>query len=710
MPVSKNQRNLLFAIDLKGNLIMRHFVWFAAAAAMAALVCPVARADEGMWLFTSFPKAEVQKRHGVQVTDEFLRHMQMSAVRFNSGGTGSFVSPDGLLFTNHHVGADCIQKLSSAGSDFMKNGFLAKAQAEERACPDLELNVLASIEDVTAKVKPAEAASQSPAEANRLRKAAMSEIEKACNASTGLRCDVVTLFSGAQYHLYKYKKYTDIRLVFAPEFDIAFFGGDPENFTYPRYDLDIAFFRAYEDGKPAKVENYFKWSKTGAKEGELVFVPGNPGSTGRLQTVTELEFQRDIAFPLTLRRIESLISALQTYMNQGEEQHRVGNDILFGQQNSFKAISGFNRGLNDQKLMSKKRADEQDLRKRIAADDAQREKFGKLWDELSTAYGGYRGYYTRYSLLESGATRGSALFALARSIVRYAEQTRKPNAERLREYAETALPAREQAMYSPAPITPPMEIAVLADYFAFIAKELGAADPLVVQIVDGKTPRQAAEMYVNSSKIIDIAERKRLAADPAAVAASTDGMIRLARMIDGPALELRKKVEDEVEGVVTRASAQIAQARFDLSGGTEYPDATFTLRVAFGPAKGYKNDQGKNVAWATTFSGLWPKGTGKAPYVIPPSWLKAKSKLKGSTAFNFVSTADTHGGNSGSATLNPKGEVVGILFDGNIEGLPNRFVYTDETARSVHVASQGIAEALKFVYAADNLLKELGLN
>ena len=689
---------------------MKYSLCLPAFAALASLLSPTARADEGMWLLSAFPKAEIQKRHGVQVTDEFLRHMQMSAVRFNNGGTGSFVSPQGLLFTNHHVGADCIQKLSAAGQDYMKNGFVARTPAEERSCPDLEINVLASIEDVTAKVKAAEGATANPIEANRLRKAGMSSIEKACSDATGMRCDIVTLFSGAQYHLYKHKKYTDIRLVLAPEFDIAFFGGDPENFTYPRYNLDITFFRAYENGQPAKVADYFKWSKTGAKEGELVFVPGNPGSTGRLQTVTELEFQRDVSFTLNLRRLESIISALQTYMKEGDEQQRVGNENLFGQQNSFKAISGFNRGLNDPKLMAKKRAAEQDLRKRIAADAAQREKFGKLWDELATSYGNYRTYYARYALLESGATRGSSLLSLARGIVRYAAQTRKPNADRLREYVETALPAREQAMYSPAPITPSMEIAVLADYFAFLAKELGAKDPVVVQILDGKSPRQAAESYVNSSKITDVAERKRLAADPAAIAASTDGMIRLARIIDAPALEVRKKYEDGVESVVTRAAAQIAQARFDLSGGSEYPDATFTMRVAFGPVKGYKNAQGKNVPWTTTIAGLWPKATGKEPYVIPPTWLKAKAKLNPSTPFNFVSTADTHGGNSGSATLNPKGEIVGILFDGNIEGLPNRFVYTDEQARSVHVASQSIAEALKFIYTADNLLKELGLD
>jgi len=663
-----------------------------------------------MWLFTSFPKAEIQKRYGIQVTGEFLQHMQFSAVRFNSGGTGSFVSPDGLLFTNHHVGADCIQKLSSSGQDYMKNGFIARTRSEERACPDLEVNILTGIEDVTPKVKAAEAGSKDPVEANRLRKAGMSALEKACTDSTGSRCDIVTLFSGAQYHLYKYKKYTDIRLVFAPEFDIAFFGGDPENFTYPRYNLDVTFFRAYENGQPVKPAHFFKWSPSGVRNGELVFVPGNPGSTGRLQSVTELEFQRDVSFPLTLRRLESIIAALQTYMKEGGEQFRVGNENLFGQQNSFKAISGFNRGLNDAKLMSKKRAAEQDLRKRIAADDTQREKFGKLWDELATAYGAYRGYYARYALLESGATRGTTLLALARGIVRYAQETRKPNADRLREYVETALPAREQAMYSTAPITPGMEIAVLAEYFTFISKELGSFDPVVVRILDGKSPRQAAEHYVNTSKIIDVAERKRLASDPAAIESSTDGMIRLALILDAPARELRKRYEDQVESVVTRAAAQIAQARYDLSGGKEYPDATFTLRVAFGPVKGYKNDKGQNVPWATTFSGLWPKATGKDPYVIPPTWLKAKSKLNPKTAFNFVSTADTHGGNSGSATINAKGEVVGILFDGNIEGLPNRFVYTDEQARSVHVASQSVVEALKFIYGSSNLLKELGFD
>jgi len=665
-------------------------------------------ADEGMWLFNRFPVEEVAKRHKFRATPEFLDLMQKAAVRFNNGGTGSFVSAEGLLFTNHHVGADCIQKLSSNEADYMKNGFLANSRDDEKQCPDLEVNVLLDIEDITAKVNDGIPADADPAEANRLRKAKMSELEKACATSTGRRCDTVTLFSGALYHLYQYKRYTDVRLVFAPEFDAAFFGGDPENFTYPRHCLDAAFFRAYENGAPAKVERWFRWSKTGVREGELVFVPGNPGSTGRLMTVAELEFTGQTAYPLVLRRLKSLIDSLDAYMKQGDEQRRVGNENQFSQQNSFKAISGFQRGLEDKQLMDQKRKNERALRAAIAKNPEQREKFGKLWDELATAYGNLGQFYPRYYLFEAGATRGATLLGTARGIVRYAEETQKPNDQRLREYVETAIPAREQALFSPAPITPSMEIAVLADYFTFLGRELGYDDPTVKALLDGRTPLAAARHAVETTKIIDVEERRRLARDPAAVRASTDGMIRLARTLDSPARELRKRYEDEIESVVTRAASQIAQARFALSGGNDYPDATFTLRVAFGPVRGYRNAQGQRIPWATHMGGKFDKARDEDPYRIPASWLKAKDQLRLSTPYNFVSTADTHGGNSGSATLNTQGEVVGILFDGNIEGLPNRFVFRDTRERSVHVASQGIVEALRAIYGARELLTELG--
>ncbi len=667
-----------------------------------------ATADEGIWLFNAFPRQAVEKAYGFRVTGEFLNHLQQSAVRFNNGGTGSFVSASGLLFTNHHVGADCIQKLSTAQNDYMRDGFLAASQPDERRCPDLEVNVLRRIEDVTAKVEAAATPQTPPAEANRLRKAAMNSIEKACSASTGLRCDVVTLYAGGRYHLYQYKKYTDIRLVMAPEFGIAFFGGDEENFTFPRYDLDITFFRAYENGQPARIDQYFRWSRTGVKEGDLAFVPGNPGSTGRLMTVTELEFSRDVSYPLIHRRLQSLIAALETYRARGVAEERIGQENLFSQQNSFKAYTGFLSGLRDQALMDRKRAQEKKLKAAIAVNPAEAAKFGKFWDELSTTYAKYRTFYAPFWLLERAAGSGSALFQIARDIVRYSVETRKPDAERLREFAESGLPSLEQSMYSEAPIHPSMEIAVLADYFAFTEKQLGAGHPAVKAMLAGKTPQAAAQACVESSKLAGVAERRRLAADPAAVRASNDGMIRLALAIDPFARQLRQRYEDEVESIVTRAASQIAQARFAAFGGSEYPDATFTLRLSYGAVRGYRENSGKPVPFATTFAGLYPKGRNREPYIIPPSWLKAESRLNLQTPFDFVTTADTHGGNSGSATVNTKGEVAGILFDGNIESLPNRFVYTSRQARSVHVSSEAVIEALRHVYGATTLLRELG--
>lgn len=679
------------------------------AVLLAAACAGLCRADEGMWLPNAFPKQAVEKKYHFQVTDAFLHHMQLSAVRFNNGGTGSFVSPDGLLFTNHHVGADCIQKISSGHEDYMKNGFLARTQAEERSCPDLEINVLLKIEDVTPKVTAGITPRTPAAEANTKKKAAMSAIEKACTESTGNRCDVVTLYSGGLYHLYQYRKYTDIRLVMAPEFGIAFFGGDQENFTYPRYNLDITFFRAYENGKPAHVENFFKWSKTGVKEGDLTFVPGNPGSTGRLATVTELEFSAKYSYPLVQKRLASLIEALEQYMAKGPEQKRIANENLFGMQNSYKAYTGFLSGLRDPQLMARKRQEEKELKAAIAKNPAEAEEFAKFWDELATTYQNYTKFYKEYWLLERGARMGSEMLSIARDIVRYSEEKSKPDSQRLREYTDSALPSLEQEMYSAAPIYPAMEEVVIANYFQFLVQELGADAPIVKKILDGRTPPDAAKFYVQSSKLPVVAERKKLAASPAEVKRSRDGMIRLALILDEPARTLRKRYEDQIESVVTRAASRIALARFAAFGGGEYPDATFTLRVAYGDVRGYTDAKGRRIPYATDFEGLYAKGTDKEPFIIPPAWAKAKPELDLKTHFDFVTTADTHGGNSGSATLNTKGEIVGILFDGNIESLPNRFVYTDEQSRSVHVCSEAIAEALARVYKAERLLQELGI-
>lgn len=676
--------------------------------ALALLTLSGLYADEGVWLPNQFPAGAVQQKYGFRPSAEFLKHLQTSAVRFNNGGTGSFVSADGLLFTNHHVGADCVQKLSSPGHDLIKDGFSAASRADERRCPDLEVNVLLNTADVTTKVTEGVTDQTAAADASRLRRSNVAKLEKECSTKTGNRCDVVTLFAGARYDLYEYKKYTDIRLVFAPEFALAFFGGDAENFTYPRYDLDITFFRAYEHDQPAKPLDYFRFSHEGARDGELIFTSGNPGTTGRLMTLAQLEFLRDTDYPLRQRRLKSLADALLAWSNTSDEHRRQAQEVIFGVQNSYKANSGFLSGLNDSALMRVKRNAENEFRAAVATKPELAAQSGKAWEELAAAYAAFRPSYAGYYLTEASPAAGSTLFGIARRVVRYATETKKPNGERMREYSEAGLASLEQAMYSPAPIHPDLEVEVLSDYFTVLGQELDPDYPPLKAILQGRSPREAAEAYVSTSKLADISERKRLAGSLEAIGESKDGMIRLARILDTPAREFRKAYEEQLQSVLTRSSTRIARARFVVSGGSDYPDATFTLRFSYGKIGGYQNDAGQPVEWKTDYAGLFPKVTGKDDYALPERWMKAKSTLKLATPFNFAATADIHGGNSGSATLNSKGEIVGIVFDSNIEALPNRFVYTDRQARSVHVASQGIVEALRDVYGAHNLLKELG--
>lgn len=657
-------------------------------------------ADDGIWLYTKVPRDTIRQRYGFDLTDSFLDHMRLSSVRFNSGGSGSFVSAQGLVVANHHVGSDCIQKLSTAQNDYLKNGFWAPQLSDEKACPDLELNVLVKIEDVTAQVKSAAAEGTPAAEANRQRKAKMTEIEKACNTSTGNRCDVVTFFSGGQYGLYQYKKYTDVRLVFAPESAIAAFGGDPDNFTYPRYCLDFAFFRAYENGKPAPVPHFLKWGRSTPREGELQFVSGNPGSTGRLDTVAQLEYQRDVRYPNSLRFLDDVIQSLIAFSKKDAESKRRVFDDIVSYQNSYKAYAGFLRGLKDEKLMAKKREDESRLRKAVADDPAKQATYGRVWDEVAAATANLRTIAARASAFEN-APGNSKLLAIARGLIRYQDEKAKPDAQRLREYVTPALPEMEQQLYSPAPLYEDADAVLLAAVFRQMAHLVGPDDPTLKAALAGRSIDEAARYYTANTKLKDVEARKKFDAQ--------DPMIQLARLLDGPAREARKRVEDEVEPVLMRASSQLAQARFSVYGDKEYPDATFTMRLSYGPVKGYRNDKGEWVPPTTDFAGLYRRVTGVEPFALPDRWLKAQSKLALKTTFNYVTTADTHGGNSGSPSVNTKGELVGLLFDGNIEGLPNRFLYTDEQARSVHVATTGIVESLRKVYGATRLLKEIGV-
>jgi len=684
---------------------------------LLSLLTGLAVADEGMWLYNAAPKAKIKAKYGFDVTDQWLDHTRLSSVRFNNGGSGSFVSSDGLTFTNHHVAQTCLHGLSTEARDLYKTGFYAKTQAEEAKCPDLELNVLQGIEDVTEKVNANVKPGMSASESGAAQRAAMAQLEADCAKNTGLRCDIVTLYAGAQYHLYKYKKYTDVRLVFAPEFDIAFFGGDPDNFEFPRYDLDITFFRVYENDKPAKLDNYFKWSTVGVKEGDLVFVSGHPGSTGRLLTMAQMEFLRDVQYPWQLWSLKRRINMLKEFGAKSEENYRRAQEMIFGLENSFKAITGYNSGLLDKKLMAAKAAEEKKYQQGVASDSKKQQEFGDVWGDIAKAMQVQREVFLPISYIERrGGFRGD-LAGYARALVRVTAEKQKPNAERLREYRESALPSFEQSLFAATPVYKDMEEAVLADSMAEMNEKL-PNNPLLAKILNGRTPAQAAREIIASTRLDDIDVRKKLyEGGVEAVKASDDPLIQLMLILDDEARKVRKQFEDEVESVERIGGSKIAKIRFAQEGFNAAPDATFTLRLSYGPVRGYVEDgrggvakKGEKVPFFTTLGGAFDRADlkgNKAPFKLPESWMKAKGKINLKTPYNFVSTPDIIGGNSGSPVVNTKGEVVGIIFDGNIQSLPWRFQYEDQIGRAVSVDSRGIIEALRNIYGATALADEL---
>ena len=682
---------------------------FSVLLAFAFILSSFASADEGMWLYNAAPKDKIKAKYGFELTQPWLDHVRLSSVRFNNGGSGSFVSADGLTFTNHHVGAACVHQLSTEGHDYFKSGFYAKTQAEEARCPNLELNQLVGIEDVTSKIN-AEVKPEMPtAEAGKAQRAAMSQVEKDCSATTGLRCDVVMFYSGQVYHLYKYKKYTDVRLVFAPEFDAAFFGGDPDNFTYPRYDLDITFFRVYEDGKPAHLDNYLRWSQTGVKDGDLIFVSGHPGSTGRLLTMAQLSFLRDIQYPAALKLYARRIALLQDFSKQSEENARIAKEEIFGFQNSQKAIAGYQSGLLDKTIMDTKAADEAKLNAAFKA-DSNNSGAPDPWVEISDAMKVQQSIFPTMTYFERMRGFSSRLAQIARTLVRAGTERPKPNADRLREFRDSALPSLEQQLFSTEPIYKKLDIVLLSDSLSEMQDALGKDNPDVQKVLQGKTPADAAKEFITNTKLDDVAVRKQLyEGGEAAIEASTDPLIVALRAVDPAARAVRKEFEDKIDSVVRRDGTIIAKARFSQSGFAQPPDATFTLRLSYGAVKGYQ-ENGKTIPFATTFAGAFEHAAehnNQSPYSLAESWTKAKANLNLTTPLNFVSTADIIGGNSGSPTVNKKGEVVGIIFDGNIQSLPWNFAFSDAEGRAVSVDSRGILESLRKIYGATALADAL---
>lgn len=669
-------------------------------------VAAPAFSDEGMWLVNKPPLKQLKDRFNFEPSRNWLEHVQKSAVRFSTGGSGSIVSKDGLVMTNHHVGSDNLEKLSTPDRDLLKTGFFAKTNAEELKCEDLELMSLWTIEDVSERVKGAASPGLSPAEANTARRKMMTTIEEEAEEKTKLDCQVVTLYQGGLYHLYCYKRYTDVRLVFAPEQQAAYFGGDNDNFEYPRFCLDVAFFRIYEDGKPLRPEHYLKWSANGAAEGDPIFVLGHPGRTRRLYTVDHLKFLRDVDVPSTLRQLWRREVQLQTFSGRNEENARIGRGDLFGVQNSRKAFTGILGGLHDPAIWKRKIADEKKLREFVDGNPDRKGQWGDAWDRISAAQRTYREFYTRHR------TRGtnSTLAGFARHLVRLAEEKTKPNAERLREYRDTELDSLFLDLYSPAPIYDDLEIDRLTSGFSYMAETYGGDDPLVVKVLAGQSPRARAESLIRGTALKDVDARRKLAdGGQDAIRASSDPLIKLALETDAEFRAIRKRYEDEVEAAERDGYAKIAAAQFALYGEDLYPDATFTLRLAYGTVKSFK-ENGRTVPAFTHLGGTYTRSEerrGEPPFDLVETWVKGKSRLNLDTPYNFVSNADIIGGNSGSPVINRAGEVVGLIFDGNIQSLVLDIAYTDEQARAVSVDSRGIIECLRNLYHAGSLADEI---
>lgn len=664
-------------------------------------------ADEGMWTFDNPPTKLLQERYGFTPTPEWLDHVRLSSVRFNDGGSGSFVSPHGLALTNHHVAFGQLQKVSTPEKDYVKDGFYARTPAEELKCPDLEVNILMSMENVTAQVMGVVKPGMNDKNALEARKAEIAKIEKESQDKTGLRSDVIPLYQSSEYWLYRYKKYTDLRLVFAPEQQIAFFGGDPDNFTYPRYDLDFALFRVYENDRAIETPNYLKWNARGAADGELVFVSGNPGSTSRLDTLAEIEDARDYFLPIRLKILKGWLSALNQYASQGSEQARQAANLTFSIENSVKALTGMRNGLLDKALMAKRQKEEADFRALVAGKAEWKRNYGPAWDEIANAE---KKFVSRIKESRFRSVAPSRLAANALTIVQYVNEVKKPDGVRLDGYHDSELDSLKFRLFSPAPIYPGMEKALLANDFASSLEELGPSDPFVKATVGGESPQTAAEKLVDGTKLGDAAFRKSLVeGGEAAVAASTDPMIVMARNIDPSVREIRKWVENNVESVETSAGEKIGKARFAVYGKSTYPDATFTLRLSYGTVKGYPMN-GTVAPPLTTLYGLYDRAYSfglKMPFALPERYLNRKDSLDLSTPVNFVNTCDIIGGNSGSPVINRQGELVGLIFDGNIESLVGDYVYNDEANRAVAVHPGFMSEALRKIYDAGALADEL---
>lgn len=665
-------------------------------------------AAEGMWTLDNLPSKAMRERYGFAPDAAWTDHVMKSSARLAGGCSGSFVSPSGLVLTNHHCVSECVQQLSGSGSDFIRNGFYARAREEERHCPEIEVNRLEQISDVTARIATATAGRSGAAFVEARTKEA-SRIESECVGKSGetARCDVVDLYHGGRQHLYRYHRFQDVRLVFAPELAIAFFGGDPDNFSFPRYNLDMGILRVYENGQPALLFHYFPLSAAGAEEHEMVMVTGHPGTTQRQLTVSQLETQRDLVLPQRLFIASEMRGLLTQYRTQGEEAARISQHDLFGIENGIKARKGMLLALQNPDAFDAKRRDENALRQFVNKSAQRRAQFGDAWDDIAKAQVAYRNIYWRHRMLEGGAAFGSQYFNFARMLVRGARERAKPNAERLKEFGDARLPQLTQSLLSSAPIHPEYEQILLAFALTKFREVLTADDPAVRQVLGRESPEALAARLIAGSRLNDPKLRQALwDGGAAALEKSDDPFIVLARLVDPESRAVRQTYENEVESVETRSAAKLSAARFSMKGTRVYPDATFTLRLSYGEVAGWQ-DKGRPVPSFTRVEGAFERHTGFDPFSLPASWIAARDRMDMTQRLNLTSTNDIIGGNSGSPVINRKAEIVGLVFDGNLPSLGGSFWYDETLNRSVSVHSGAILESLRTVYSAGSLADEL---
>ena len=677
----------------------------AAAALVFVAFGKAAQADEGMWTFDNFPSKTVGVKYGFAPSPDWLNHVRLSSLRIAGGCSASFISPQGLVMTNHHCVVDCLEQISTQEQNFAGIGYSATTPAEERKCPDFELDQLVEIRDVTKEIQAA-TAGKTGEEANKALHAKEAELQQSCGSEQSVRCDVVSLYHGGVYDLYHYKRYNDVRLVFAPEFSVAQFGGDPDNFNFPRFDFDIGVLRAYEADKPVATKDYLHWSANGSKNGDLVFVSGNPGGTFRGLTTSQLAFERDVLYPNRIPEISERRGELEAFIARGSQQGRAASDDLFFLENGFKVYFGRQQALLDPQFFGSKMQEEHKLRAATAA-DPKLAAYVSAWGDIEHIQHVRSQLFVRATELSDRAFRG-ALLGNAITLVRAAAERTKPNSERLPQFTDQALVAREQELAAPAPVYPDLEELNLAFLFTVIRRDLGTDDAFVRKILGKESPEQLAHRLVSGTHLGDAKVREELyKGGQALIAASTDPMIRFAALINDDLLAVRKDYEARVDAPTRAAAEKIADARFTIFGTSVDPDATFTLRLTYGTVKGFEDAEGKFVQPYTAIGGLYERATGAPPYNLPESWLTAKGLIDPTAPMNFCTTNDTTGGNSGSPVIDKNANIVGLLFDGNIFSLGGDYGYDAAKNRSIAVDSRALLEGMRKVYHLNRIVDEI---